>query len=985
MVSRIEVTLKTGVDDPTGSSVRRRILEDLKISSVSEVRTASAYTIEADLKQEEMQKIASEIFTDAVTSHVTVNQPCIREGFAYAVEVGFKPGVTDNVGGTAKEAIEDCLGKKLQGGVYTSRVYFLHGKITWEEADRIANEMLANGLIERWKVLDAKQYEGLKPSAPKVQLMQTPPVQNISLELSDEQLVALSKKRLLALSLEEMGKIRGHFADAKIAMERKKSGLEAMPTDAELEMLAQTWSEHCKHKIFNAIIEYEENGKKEEINSLFKTYIVATTKKAGKGKDWLLSVFSDNAGIVKFNEEWNLAIKVETHNTPSALDPYGGALTGILGVNRDVLGAGMGAKPIFNTDVLCFAPFDYAGMVPPKLLHPKRTLEGVRRGIERGGNASGIPTVNGAVVFEPRFLGKPLVYCGTCGIMPAKIKGGETHKKEAKKGDRIFMVGGRVGKDGIHGATFSSVGLDEQSPTSAVQLGDAIVQKKAMDFLLAARDEGLYNAITDDGAGGLASSVGEMCQDTGGCVMHLERCPLKYPGLAPWEILVSESQERMTVAVPKEKAGEFAALAAAYEVEATDLGEFTNSGYFIAKYGEKTVAMLQMEFLHKGVPQMKLEAKWEERWEEKESKYEMPALGEALVKLLARPNVCSKEYIIRQYDHEVMGMSAGKPLCGKEKDGPSDAGVVVPVHGSSEAIAISNGICPRYSDADAYWMAANAIDEAVRNLVATGAGMQTIAGLDNFCWCDPIYAKENPDGKYRLAQLVRANRALYEVCTEYGIPLISGKDSMKNDYRNGNIAISIPPTLLFSAIGKIKDVQKAVSSNFKETGDAIYVLGKTYDECAKSEYFLEYEIKGGKVPKVNAQENLKLYNALSGAIGKGIVRSAHDCSDGGLGVALAECCIGGRIGARIDLEKVPRAAGLPDDKILFSESSGRFVVGVRKKDCAEFEAHIKGCAFGKIGETREGDAFEVKGTGEQGAIYTKVGVLLAAWQKTMKW
>ena len=985
MVSRIEVALKDGLEDPAGASLKRRILEDLKINSVSSVRTASAYVIEAQLGEEELQKIAQEIFADAVTSGAFVNAPCIKEGFAFAVEVGFKPGVTDNVGGSAKEAIEDCLGEKLEGGVYTSRIYFLYGNVKKEEAERIAKEMLANGLIERWGISKDFEYANAIAQVPKVLPMQPVPVQNISLELDDEKLVSLSKKRLLALSLEEMERIREHFADGKVRVGREKEGLLAMPTDAELEMLAQTWSEHCKHKIFNAKIEYEENGKKENINSLFKTYIVATTKKAGKGKGWLLSVFSDNAGIVRFNEEWNLAIKVETHNTPSALDPYGGALTGILGVNRDVLGAGMGAKPIFNTDVLCFAPFEYAGMVPPKLMHPKRTLEGVRKGIERGGNASGIPTVNGAVVFEPRFLGKPLVYCGTCGIMPAKIKGKETHKKEAKKTDRIFMVGGRVGKDGIHGATFSSVGLDEDSPTSAVQLGDAIVQKKAADFLLAARDEGLYNAITDNGAGGLASSVGEMAQDTQGCIMHLERCPLKYPGLAPWEMLVSESQERMTVAVPKEKAGEFAALAALYEVEATDLGEFTNSGYFVAKYKEKTIAMLQMEFLHKGVPQMELQAKWEERWEEKQGKYEIPKLGEALVRLLARPNICSKEYIIRQYDHEVMGMSALKPLCGVERDGPSDAGVIAPVQESKEAIAISNGICPRYSDADAYWMAANAVDEAVRNLVATGVDVQTIAGLDNFCWCDPIYTKENADGKYRLAQLVRANKALYEVCTAYGVPLISGKDSMKNDYRNGSIAISIPPTLLFSAVGKIKDVEKIVSSDFKEGGDVVYVLGKTFDECGKSEYFLEYEVKGGKVPRVDAQANFKLYACLASAIKKGMVRSAHDCSDGGLGVALAECGIGGRLGVRVDLEKVPREGGLADDKILFSESSGRFVVSVRKKDCAKFENEMRGCAFGKVGEVKKDDAFEVKGVGEHGAIYTKVGVLLAAWQRTMKW
>ena len=466
-----------------------------------------------------------------------------------------------------------------------------------------------------------------------------------------------------------------------------------MQCSDQVEAIAQTWSEHCKHKIFNARIDYHDpEGKVQRIDSLFNSYIKRATEEIRRAmgeKDWCVSVFKDNAGVIRFNRDWNVVFKVETHNSPSALDPYGGALTGIVGVNRDPFGTGKGSKLIFNVDTFCFAPPDYSKPLPPRLLHPKRIYEGVREGVEHGGNKSGIPTVNGSIVFDDRYAGKPLVYCGTGGIMPRVILGEPSHIKQAKPGDRIVMTGGRIGKDGIHGATFSSEELHEESPTSAVQIGDPITQKRMTDFLLRARDLGLYHAITDNGAGGLSSSVGEMAQDCNGFRMDLGQAPLKYPGLDPWEILLSEAQERMTLAVPPEKIDRFLALAKKMDVEATVLGEFTSSGKFHIIYGGKTVAYLDMDFLHNGNPKMELRARWQPRVNPEPQSPDPEDLTPYLKRILSRYNVSSKESVIRQYDHEVQGGSVTKPLVGAFNDGPGDAAVVRPLLDSWEGLVIS--------------------------------------------------------------------------------------------------------------------------------------------------------------------------------------------------------------------------------------------------------------------------------------------------------
>jgi phosphoribosylformylglycinamidine synthase II len=976
MTSRIEVGFKKGIKDALGDSTRKRIVEDLNIN-VENVRTLDVYTIDADISDEQVKVLGEKLFADPVIQ-VFSDKP-LASDFSWLIEVGFKPGVTDNVGATAKKASEDILRTTIKG-VYFSRQYLINGKITKKDVEKIAGGLLANTLIERWQIVDIKDWDKEKCvhlPLPVVKGKHKPAVMELDLNISDKKLKELSTQRLLALNSGEMKAIQEYFNADDVGKERKKFGL-ARPTDVELEVIAQTWSEHCKHKIFNSHITYSDEKGSLTINSLFNTFIKRATKEINK--PWLVSVFTDNAGVIKFNEDHNLVMKVETHNTPSALDPYGGAITGIVGVNRDPLGTGIGARLIFNTDVFCFASPFYDKELPLRLLHPKRIFEGVRRGVEHGGNKSGIPTVNGCIVFDERYLGKPLVYCGTGGIMPSMIKGKPSHIKEIHNGDLIVMTGGRIGKDGIHGATFSSLQLDEDSPVTAVQIGDPITQKKMLDFLLEARDRGLYDSITDDGAGGLSSSVGEMAQLSGGCLIELDKCPLKYPGLDPWEILLSESQERMTLAVSPKKIDEFLALAGKRDVEATVIGTFTDSGKFHVKYGEKSVAYLDMEFLHSGLPTMKLNAHWVPR------KFEEPVLGmvdmtSALKILLARLNICSKEYVIRQYDHEVQAGSVIKPLTG---DGPSDAAIIRPLLDSMEGVVVANGICPRYGDIDTYHMTACAIDEAVRNHIAVGGSFDHLAGLDNFCWCDPVKSEKTPDGEYKLAQLVRANMALYDYTKAYGVPCISGKDSMKNDYQIGGRKISIPPTVLFSTIGKIEDVRKAVTMDVKHPDDRIYVLGMTKDELGASEYFASLGFIGNDVPKVNASSARKLYIALEKAINEGIVESCHDCSDGGLVVALAESAFSGELGMTIELTKVPVENIKRADTILFSESQSRFVVTVSPENVLGFEALMKGNVFADVGAVTARLEFTVM-DGEKVVLSAGIDELKEAWQKTLRW
>lgn len=1014
-VHRIEVGLKQDLRDNHAQRILKKLKRDLSLH-LENLHYLRVYLVEGDFTEDLLKVFAESALTDPVIETYALDEPLSKRlGFIFdwALEIGLRPGVTDNEGKTAEEALSYILERPLDAekeGVYFARLLLLRGALTREDVEKIARDLLANELIERWFILssDEAKEKWFDYPAPRVREYHPPIVETFDLSgLSDEELLKLSKERLLALNLEEMKALQSFFNHEAFVREREKRGLSKEITDVELESLAQTWSEHCKHKIFNARIQYRdlERGSEIEIDSLFKTYIKGATDRIRKSKgkeDFCLSVFVDNAGVIKLDDKWALAFKVETHNSPSALDPYGGALTGIVGVNRDPLGTGKGAKLIFNTDVFCFAPPNWDKPLPPRILHPKRIFEGVREGVEHGGNQSGIPTVNGSIVFDPRYLGKPLVYCGTGGLIPLEVSGKPGWKKRACPGDIIVMVGGKIGKDGIHGATFSSEALHEGSPATAVQIGDPITQKRMVDFLLKARDLGLYNSITDNGAGGLSSSVGEMAKEAGGAEIDLARAPLKYPGLKPWEILVSESQERMTVAVPEEKLPEFLELSEKMGVTSTPLGRFTDSGYFHILHAGKTVGLLPLEFLHEGVPQLRLSARWEAPGFPERLNIAPPEDYKEVLKALLRGfNVCSKEYVVRQYDHEVQGGSVIKPLCGKGEDGPSDAAVLRYDLESLSGIVISHGICPKFSDYDTYYMVANAIDEAVRNAVCVGGDPEFMAGLDNFCWCDPVESERNRDGQYKLAQLVRANMALYDYTVAYGIPLISGKDSMKNDYLmalsldpegvnpygvgvilpDGSLKISIPPTLLFSLVSKIPDVRLAQTMEIKRAKALVYLLGETREELAGSEYFNLLSVKGGRVPKPEPELNKRLYLRLRDAIYARLVDSAHDLSDGGLAVALAEKAFSGGFGLSIDLSAIPFEGEKREDFLLFSESAGRIALSVPREKQRDFEALFQGLPCYLIGETLEEPVFEIKGFSGHIILSAGIDELKRAWQE----
>jgi len=969
-ITRLEIGPRSDQADPRGEAVAHRVRTYLG-QTLDGVRTCEIYHIEADLQPGEAERILTE-FVDPVQQRGALGR-LEQERFDVAVTVGYKPGVTDPVGKSALVAVEDTLGRPLgpEAAVYCSRLYLLSG-VNGEQAERISAELLANPVIQTVRLEAHAQWTGSPPdlTVPKVDLHGTPEVETVDLSGDDAFMADLSKKRLLALSLTEMQAIRSYFAGEGETPARSVKGLTGHPTDVELECLAQTWSEHCQHKIFNAIIDYSEEGRPaEQIRSLFGTYIKGLTEtvdqavREREGRSWLVSVFHDNAGVVAFDDSDSLVFKVETHNTPSALDPYGGAITGIVGVNRDPFGTGRGADLLVNVWGYCFGSPFHDGELPKGLLHPRRVRDGVHEGVIDGGNQSGIPYGRGWELFDGRYLGKPLVFCGTVGLLPVTIDGRPGEEKAARPGDLVVMTGGRIGADGIHGATFSSAMLDESAPVQAVQIGDPITQKRMFDFLLQARDEGLYEAITDNGAGGLSSSVGEMAEASNGVRLDLAKAPLKYAGLAPWEILISEAQERMTLAVAPEKIDRLLELARNLEVEATVMGEFSDSGYFHVIHGDETVAHISMEFLHGGTPRMELDARWTPPVFDEPPAADTGDQGEALLGLLRRLNVCSGETKARHYDHEVKGLTVVKPFVGVEADVPAEATVFMARHGSWGGYALSEGINPFFSDIDTEAMAMAVVDLAVRRQICAGARGDRIAALDNFCWPDPVESEQTPDGAYKLAQLVRACRGLHDAARDYGTPLISGKDSMKNDSTMGGVKISVPPTLLLSAIGQLDDVRRAVTLDPKAEGDVVFLLGTTRDETGAGEYFrwlgervgapialdAPAPYVGNKIPRLDTAETLPLYRALEQAMGQGLVRSAATPALGGWAVTFARCTMAARLGLELKLDGCPDLAGLPVEAALFSESLGRFLVTTSEADAEKFESRFEGLTCRRVG------------------------------------
>ncbi len=973
MTWRIEIKDKPSVFDASGEGIRKDI-EELGIKGIEKVSLTWVYTLEGDLARAHAERICRELLADQITQDYSLHQHSYPTVVSlptneHCVEIAYNLGVMDPVETSTLKGIRD-LGITSVQSVRTAKQYLLKGKISNKDFNTIVDKVLSNKLIQHVvNYAKLRQQEEHQAGRSVVSAKDAERFDLVIVDLlkaSSAQLMELSKKGQLFLNVNEMKAIQAHF---------RKLGRN--PTDCELETIAQTWSEHCHHKTFRGHIRYQEkiNGKVKvrQIKSLLKSTIVKATTTLNK--PWCVSVFHDNAGVIAFDDESHVCFKVETHNHPSALEPFGGANTGLGGVIRDSLGTGLGAKPIANTDIFCFAKPDTPfSRLPAGTLHPLRVMKGVVAGVKDYGNKMGIPTVNGAVLFDDRFIGNPLVFCGNIGLIPK-----DKVAKKVSSGDLIVVVGGRTGRDGIHGATFSSGELTDESEvisSGAVQIGNPIEEKKILDVLLRARDENLYSAITDCGAGGLSSAIGEMGQHTGAKV-HLDQVPLKYQGLKYMEIWISESQERMVLSVPPSKIKRFQELFARENAEATVLGEFTNTKRLEILYHGCQVCDLSMEFLHEGLPKITKEAVWAAP-KLKDPRVPIPQdYNAALKEVLGHYNVCSKEWIIRQYDHEVQGASVIKPLSGVATDGPSDASVIRPRLGSHQGIAIANGINVRFGMIDPFWMAASCIDEAVRQIIAVGGDLKRIAILDNFCW-------GNPDKPDRLGSLVRCAQGCLKASLGYGVPFISGKDSLYNEFTEKGKSIAIPGTILISAIGIVADVRKCVTMDFKRPGNLIYVLGETKDELGGSIYLDNLGFLGTTVPQVDFKKGLKLLNGLQQAIERGWVRAAHDCSEGGLGVALAEMAFSGGVGAEVNLAKVHYSGKLRrDDYVLFSESNSRLVVEVTVDNQKEFETMLKGTTVSLIGRVSKDSRLQVMGLQGHNIIQSDLAELKSAWQKPL--
>ncbi|MEW6187391.1 MAG: phosphoribosylformylglycinamidine synthase subunit PurS [Thermodesulfobacteriota bacterium] len=975
MAQRLEIMLKPEIRDPEGETLKRKARDYLGIK-LEEVRTIQVLTFDTTLSPEQLEALRREIFTNPVTQ-ISAFQPLARD-FDWIIWVGFLPGVKDNPGSTAVEAIEAFLDLSLPQGeaVYTSKQFQIKAPRSQRGAmENIARELLANDLIQRWKVFSQREWDfrsGIGTLIPKVVLQHQPTVSVIPID-SLEEFARLNRERSWALPKGDMAVIQAYFQDPETLESRKSVGL-SLPTDVELEYISQARSDHCNHNTFRGLFHYRDlsSGERQTVDNLFKTCIEGPTLQIMKEKDWVVSVLWDNAGVARFDEDHYYCITAETHNSPSNMEPYGGAITGIVGVYRDPMGTGRGSRLWMGSYGYCIGPRDYAGPLRPKL-HPRRLLDGIIEGVRDGGNKSGIPTPFGQVFFHPQYIGKCLVFVAALGFMPARIKEDPIELKKTEAGDLIVMCGGRVGKDGIHGVTASSEVYSANTPAGHVQIGDPYTQKKMHDFLLEARDEGLVSYITDNGGGGLSSSIGESARFSNGCEVHLDRVPLKYEGLDQWEIWVSESQERMTVGIKPEKWGRFQELARKHNVECAALGTYTDSGKVHLFYKGKTCAFVDLDFLKSDFPQWTFEAEWQEP--SARGLYE-PVIREPedypglLKTMLARPNIASKNWIARQYDHEVQGGNVLKPLLGRYRDIPADAVVIRPHLPSLKGIAFTQALQPTYGPIDTYAMVAATIDETVRRLLVVGSDLEQIGGVDNFCWPSVQYdPQENPDGKYKAAQLVRANWALRDVCLAFGIPLLSGKDSMYVDgYINGPFGeahrISGLPTMQFTATSIVPDVRNCLTMEVKIPGDLIYILGETRDELGGSEYYDLFGQSGLNVPRLKVEPEKRHYAALSRSLEQGLVNAARGIYRGGLGVHLTLMALAGDLGLEADLAKVPSDGLLRPDKLLFSESCGRILLSIDPRKKKAFEKEMAGCRLEYVGKVRKDQNLIIKNKGQ---------------------
>ena len=949
MLWHLQIDPAPGQLDLSGRRVAADAAE-LGLGGPWSVASSRGFLIEGPLDRPEATRAAEAVFVDPVVEtfaiHAADEFGSIGSKNGSIVHVLPKPGVTDPEAESALALLRD-LGYAVEN-VRTIRTYRIEGPTA--ALPRLIARVLANDAVEQ-AVVGPLPFDRLgQGTSYRFARLEVP-----ILGKADADLLAISKQGQLHFSLAEFRSVEAYF---------REIGRE--PTDCELETLAQTWSEHCSHKTLRGRIDFD--GRM--IPNLLKETIFGATQ--AMACDWLVSVFADNAGVVRFDDDFDVCFKVETHNHPSAIDPYGGANTGLGGVIRDPLGTGLGAKPICNTDVFCVAPPDTPGdSLPGGVLHPRRILKGIVAGVRDYGNRMGIPTVNGALVGHPAYLANPLVFCGTVGVIPRGMS-----EKSVAPGDRIIAIGGRTGRDGIHGATFSSVELTGESESisgGAVQIGNAIAQKMVLDVVLQARDRGLFRSITDCGAGGFSSAVGEMASELGAEV-QLDRAPLKYTGLSYTEIWISEAQERMVLAVPPADWPALEQLCEAEGVEATDLGEFVDTGRLTLKYQGQVVGDLSMKFLHDGRPPIVRKATFTPIEQAPIPLPDETDFTADLLAILGTWDVCSKEWIVRQYDHEVQARTVIKPLVGVFDEGPGDASVVQPVAGSTRGLAISCGINPRYGLIDPYAMAGCVIDEAVRNCVAVGADPGRIAILDNFCWGNT----ERPE---TLGSLVLAAEGCRDVALAYGTPFISGKDSLYNEYTHEGKSLAIPPTLLISAMGQVPDVRKCVTMDLKEAGNALILVGETRDELGGSHWAMVRGLTGGVVPRVQTGA-LSIFRAVHAAISRGSIRSCHDLSEGGLAVALAEMAIAGGLGVEASIDGVGPVAHAVAR--LFSESPTRFVLEVSPDSLDDVKSLLDGLPTARIGTVAASPRLIVRHA-QTTVIDAPLSALKEAWQAPLRW
>jgi len=963
-------------------SLRAQIASQLPLT----LHTARLYHLSGQLSYTQVRTLTSQLLVDPVVQEAKIWQTAPDTPVEHMVDVFFHPGVTDTLAESVRSGAR-LLGINGLVSVETGQRYLIDRRLPAAEVRLIVEALLYNPVIQHYTLQPAGS-----PAVPRVSTVPPPASdaaatagQRIALrQLAADELLELSRRGLLALNLEEMRTIQDYF---------RRLGRE--PSDVELETLAQTWSEHCSHKTLHATIAYREMDSagnvllQETIDDLLNASIMRATHEIAH--PLVVSAFSDNAGVISFACGQDVAMKVETHNHPSAIEPFGGASTGVGGVIRDVLG--VSARPLACTDVLCFGPLDDDPILPDGMLAPRRVAAGVVNGVREYGNKMGIPTVNGAILYHSGYLYNPLVFCGCLGIVPHG-----SHRRQASPGDLVVVLGGRTGRDGIHGATFSSGEMSRETNAragAAVQIGAPITEKKVAEVILQARDQGLYSAITDCGAGGFSSAVGEMGASTG-VQIELSCAPLKYQGLLPWEIWLSEAQERMILAVPPARLDQLLAICAIEEVEASVLGTFTADRRLHVTWQAETVANLEMSFLHHGRPARRLDALWRAKNPEelasllpRRARDECIDIDDAsalVLALLRHPTIASKEQVIRCYDHEVQGATVLKPLVGSAGNGPGDAAVLQPILDTpmDEGIILSNGINPLYGLIDPYHMATCAIDEALRNLTAVGGDIERAVLLDNFCW-------GNPEDPAQLGSLVRAARGCYDAAVAFGTPFISGKDSLNNEYRVGEQRLPVLPTLLISACGTIDEAGRTIDMALKAPGNLLYQLGITHDELAGSHYALLLDpalfavrCPQTGVPAVDCAQARTTMRALGAAIRSGLVAACHDLSEGGLAVAAAEMALAGLLGLDIELASVPhtpQAAGACT--LLFSESASRFLVEVAPQQQAAFERFLQEQQVentGLLGRVRPDEHLRICHHGQL-LIDLPVDALQAAWQR----